>query len=226
MANEGALQYPIIAVNDADTKHLFDNRYETGQSTLDGFIQATNFLIAGKVFTVCGYGWCGRGIAIRADGLGAKVIVTATGDKNVIDDAHFDAIKDGCVIANSGHFDVEINIAKLRERTGRTELPRDSVEEFHLSDGRKIRLLAEGRLVNLAAAEGHPAAVMDMSFANQALCLANLRQRNGELDTTVHGVPKDIDQEVARLKLQSLDVEIDELTQEQVLYLWSWREGT
>jgi adenosylhomocysteinase len=258
MAREGALAYPIVAVNDADTKHLFDNRYGTGQSTLDGFLRATNFLIAGRVFTVCGYGWCGRGIATRARGLGASVIVaevsplraleavmdgfrvmplvdaarqsdfivTATGSKNVIDEVHLAAMKDGCVIANSGHFNVEINIAALEAMAVARERPRPSVEEFRLGDGRRIRLLAEGRLVNLAAAEGHPAAVMDMSFANQLLCVAHIAARGRELEKRVHPVPREIDEEVARLKLAALGLGIDALSEEQAAYLASWREGT
>jgi adenosylhomocysteinase len=258
MAAEGALRYPIIAVNDADTKHLFDNRYGTGQSTIDGFIRATNILLAGKVFTVCGYGWCGRGVAMRARGLGAKVvvtevdplraleatmdghrvmplreaakesdfIVTATGDKHVIDEVHLEAMKDGCVIANTGHFDVEINIPALEAMADRKQQPRDSVEEFFLKDGRRIRLLARGRLVNLAAAEGHPAAVMDMSFANQTLAVVYIRDNHEHLEPAVHSVPIDIDQEIARMKLNSLGVQIDQLTPEQRDYLSSWREGT
>jgi adenosylhomocysteinase len=258
MAAETALKYPIIAVNDANTKHLFDNRYGTGQSTLDGFLRATNFLIAGKVFTVADYGWCGRGIAMRARGLGANVIVTeveplraleaimegfrvmplqsaaaqsnfivtATGDKNVIDRNHFSVMKDGCVIANSGHFDVEIDLASLRAMAVRVERPRPSVEEFHLADGRRIRLLAEGRLVNLGAAEGHPAAVMDMSFANQALSVVYLAKNHAALAPGVVPVPSDIDQEVAKRKLESMSVAIDRLTPEQSAYLASWREGT
>lgn len=258
MAAEGALRYPIIAVNDADTKHLFDNRYGTGQSTIDGFIRATNILIAGKVFTVCGYGWCGRGVATRARGLGAKVvvtevdplraleatmdgfrvmplkeaaqesdfIVTATGDKHVIDHGHLEVMKDGCVIANTGHFDVEINIPALEAMAERKHQPRASVEEFYLKDGRRIRLLAAGRLVNLAAAEGHPAAVMDMSFANQALAVVYIRNNHDHLAPAVHSVPKDIDQEIARMKLRALGVQIDQLTAEQQEYLSSWREGT
>jgi adenosylhomocysteinase len=258
MAREGALRYPVIAVNDAMTKHLFDNRYGTGQSTLDGIIRATNILLAGKTFTVVGYGWCGRGIALRAKGLGASVIVTevdplraleavmdgyrvmplldaareshfivtATGDKNVVDRAHLEAVKDGCVLANSGHFNVEINIPALEALAVGKERPRDNVEQYHLTDGRTINLLAEGRLVNLAAAEGHPSAVMDMSFANQALCARYFVAHRGQLDSRVHDVPTDIDLEVARLKLAAMDVRIDRLTAEQEKYLASWREGT
>lgn len=258
MARAGALRYPIIAVNDAMTKHLFDNRYGTGQSTLDGLIRATNVLIAGKTLTVAGYGWCGRGIAMRAQGLGASVIVTevdpvraleavmdgfrimpmiaaapqsdfivtATGDKNVVDAPHFAVIKDGCVIANSGHFDVEINLPALRQHAVGCTQPRPSVEEYILSDGRRIRLLAEGRLVNLAAAEGHPSAVMDMSFANQALCAAYLAAQHAQLAKAVHDVPPEIDREVARLKLTAIGVAIDQLTEQQRSYLSSWEEGT
>ena len=258
MASSGALHYPIIAVNDAMTKHLFDNRYGTGQSTLDGLIRATNILIAGKTLTVAGYGWCGRGIAMRAHGLGARVIVTevdpvraleavmdgfrvmpmiaaapqsdfivtATGDKNVVDGPHFAVIKDGCVVANAGHFDVEINLPMLRQHAVGCTQPRPSVEEYHLGDGRRIRLLAEGRLVNLAAAEGHPSAVMDLSFANQALCVAYIHARHADLRKTVHDVPPEIDREVARLKLAAMGLAIDELTEQQRAYLSSWEEGT
>ena len=258
MAKDKVLEYPIVAVNDADTKHLFDNRYGTGQSVIDGLMRATNFLIAGRVFTVAGYGWCGRGIAMRARGLGASVIVTevdplraleavmdgfrvmpmieaaaesdfivsATGDKGVIDTHHFAVMKDGCVISNAGHFDVEINVAALRESAAEVNEPRDSVEDFLLADGRRIRLLAEGRLVNLAAAEGHPAAVMDMSFANQALSCVYMRENAGKLSKDVHPVPRDIDHEIARLKLESLGVVVDTLTAEQTAYLSSWQEGT
>ena len=258
MAAAGALRYPIIAVNDADTKHLFDNRYGTGQSTLDGIIRATNILLAGKVFTICGYGWCGRGIAMRARGHGAHVtvteveplraleaamdgfrvlplleaarvsdfMVTATGDKHVIDTPHFEAMKDGCVLANSGHFDVEVNIPALVAMSVDKHRPREHVDEYRLPDGRRIRLLAEGRLVNLAAAEGHPAAVMDMSFANQALCAAHLARHGKELVAAVHDVPRDIDREVARLKLAAMNIRIDDLSDEQQRYLASWQEGT
>lgn len=258
MAQQGALKYPVIAVNDAMTKHLFDNRYGTGQSTLDGVIRATNILLAGKTFTVVGYGWCGRGIALRAKGLGANVvvteveplpalealmdgfrvmplieaarlsdfIVTATGDKHVVDEAHMQVMKDGCVLANSGHFNVEINIPALEGMAVAKHRPRASVDEYTLTDGRRLRLLAEGRLVNLAAAEGHPSAVMDMSFANQVLCAVYLARAKHTLDNRVHGVPADIDQEVARLKLAAMAVEIDTLSEEQVRYLSSWQEGT
>lgn len=258
MAADGALRLPIIAVNDAMTKHLFDNRYGTGQSTLDGIMRATNVLLAGKVFTVAGYGWCGRGIAMRAKGLGAKVIVTeveplraleaamdgfrvmpmikaaarsdfivtATGDKHAIDVPCFEVMKDGCVIANSGHFNVEINIPALEGLALNKYRPREHVEEYALPDGRTIRLLAEGRLVNLAAAEGHPATVMDMSFANQALCVAHLWTHRSRLENKVHPVPESIDGEVARLKLAAMGISIDTLTEEQAAYLSSWKEGT
>ncbi len=258
MAAKGALRFPVIAVNDAMTKHLFDNRYGTGQSALDGVIRATNILIAGKTFTVVGYGWCGRGIAMRAKGHGASVIVTeveplraleaamdgfrvmplreaaalsdfivtASGDKHVVDRAHFEVMKDGCVLANSGHFNVEINIPELEAMATDKHRPRASVDEYRLPDGRQIRLLAEGRLVNLAAAEGHPSAVMDMSFANQALCAVHLATRAQRLDNRVHEVPREIDQEVARLKLGAMAIQIDALTREQERYLSSWQEGT
>ena len=258
MARDGALKFPVIAVNDAMTKHLFDNRYGTGQSTLDGVIRATNILLAGKTFTVIGYGWCGRGIAMRAKGHGAKVVVcevdplkaleatmdgfqvmpllaaaklsdfiiTATGDKHVVDKAHMEIMKDGCVLANSGHFNVEINIPALEEMAVSKQRPRDSVDEYRLADGRRLCLLAEGRLVNLAAAEGHPSAVMDMSFANQVLTAVYLASQGHKLDNRVHDVPTEIDQEVAQLKLAAMNIEIDELTEEQVRYLSSWQEGT
>jgi len=258
MAREGALKYPVIAVNDALTKHLFDNRYGTGQSTLDGIIRATNILLAGKYFVVAGYGWCGRGIAMRAKGHGAHVIVTevdptraleasmdgfavmplaeaasvadfivtATGDKHVVDRPHLERLKDGCVLANSGHFDVEINLPALRDLAVSRERPRPFVDEYRLADGRVIRLLAEGRLVNLAAAEGHPSAVMDMSFANQALSLVYLAQEDPALLPDVYPVPADIDGEVAERKLTAMGVRIDTLTKEQRRYIGSWREGT
>jgi adenosylhomocysteinase len=258
MARDKALKFPIVAVNDAMTKHLFDNRYGTGQSTLDGIIRATNILLASKVFTVVGYGWCGRGIAMRAKGHGAQVIVTevnplraleaamdgfqvmplveaakrsdfivtATGDKHVVDKSHIEVMNDGCVMANSGHFNVEINIPALEALAVEKQRRRDYVDEYRLPDGRHLRLLAEGRLVNLSAAEGHPAAVMDMSFANQALVVAYLAQHGQQLEHTVHTVPDAIDKEVAQLKLQSMDVHIDTLTEEQQAYLSSWQEGT
>ncbi len=258
MAADGELRFPVIAVNDAMTKHLFDNRYGTGQSTLDGIIRATNILLAGKTFTVAGYGWCSRGIAMRANGLGANVIVTevdplkaleammdgfrvmpmleaapisdfivsATGDKHVIDKHHFEVMKDGCVVANSGHFNVEINIPSLEEMAVEKRHPREFVDEYFLPDGRSIRLLGEGRLVNLAAAEGHPATVMDMSFANQALSAVYMKENAGKLEKKVYAVPQDIDQEIARFKLEAMGVKIDTLTEEQIAYLNSWQEGT
>lgn len=258
MAREGALKYPVIAVNDAMTKHLFDNRYGTGQSTLDGVIRATNILIAGKVFTVVGYGWCGRGIALRARGMGANVIVTevdplraleavmdgfrvlplveaaslsdfiitASGNKHVIDTPHLAAAKDGCVLANAGHFDIEVNIHVLESMTVSKHVPRANVKEYRLTDGRVLRLLAEGRLVNLAAAEGHPSAVMDMSFANQLLCAEYFVRHRGKLNNGVHEVPREIDARVAQLKLAAMGIQIDHLTDVQVTYLASWREGT
>jgi adenosylhomocysteinase len=258
MAADGALEYPMIAVNDADTKHLFDNRYGTGQSTLDGVLRATNVLLAGKVVTVCGYGWCGRGVAMRAAGQGAKVIVTevnpvraleasmdgfrvmpmidaadqtdllitVTGDKHVVDRHHLERMKDGCIMANSGHFDVEINLPALKEMSVSVTTPRPNVEEYLMKDGRKLRILGEGRLVNLAAAEGHPPAVMDMSFANQALAAVHIRKNHNTLEKQVYTVPEDLDKEVAKLKLASLGVAIDALTPEQEAYLSSWHEGT
>ena len=258
MAADGALAYPIVAVNEAETKHFFDNRYGTGQSTLDGIIRATNVLIAGKTFVVCGYGWCGRGLASRADGLGAKVIVTevqptraleaamdgfrvmpiadaaregdifvtVTGDVNVIDSPAFEGMKSGAIVANSGHFDSEINLAALDAITEARHHPREYVEERTLTDGRRIVVLADGRLVNLAAAEGHPASVMDMSFANQALCAEYLVDRHASLGPDVYDVPRDIDEEVARLKLAAMGIAIDTLTEEQERYLNSWEHGT
>jgi len=258
MADSGALKIPVIAVNDAMTKHLFDNRYGTGQSTLDGIIRATNILLAGKTFTVVGYGWCGRGIAMRAKGHGAHVIiceveplraleaamdgfrvmpltqaaaqadfiVTATGDKHVIDRQHFEVMKDGCVLANSGHFNVEINIPALQALAIDSRRPRTSVEEYQLQDGRRLCLLAEGRLVNLAAAEGHPSAVMDMSFANQVLSAVYLATQQHKLACQVHMVPAELDQQVAALKLAAMDIHIDNLSEEQQAYLSSWQEGT
>jgi adenosylhomocysteinase len=259
MAEDGVLRYPIVAVNDALTKHLFDNRYGTGQSTMDGVIRATNVLIAGKTVVVAGYGWCSRGIAMRAKGLGANVIVTevdplraleavmdgyrvmpmseaapegdlfvtSTGDIDVVDRHHFEVMKDGAIVANSGHFNVEINIPTLEEMaSGPPRRVRPSVDEYALPDGRHIFLLAEGRLVNLAAAEGHPSAVMDMSFANQALNAVYILRHAEELERMVYTVPEEIDQEIARLKLQAMGVEIDVLTPEQEQYLTSWEEGT
>jgi adenosylhomocysteinase len=258
MARDGALKYPVIAVNDALTKHLFDNRYGTGQSTLDGIIRATNILLAGKYFAVVGYGWCGRGLAMRAKGHGARVIVcevdsiraleatmegfevmpllqaaaiadfmvTVTGNKHVLNADHLAVMKDGCVIANSGHFDVEINLEVLETLAEEKHQPRNHVEEYRLADGRRIRLLSQGRLVNLAAAEGHPAAVMDMSFANQALSLVHLQTHSGEMANRVHPVPEEIDQRVANMKLSSMGLQIDCLTPEQQTYLKTWKEGT
>ncbi len=258
MAKEGRLKYPIIAVNDARTKHFFDNRYGTGQSTIDGITRATNILWAGKKVVVCGYGWCGRGIARRAQGMGAQVIVTevdpipaleaamdgfqvmplieaakigdvfitATGDVNVIDRQHFLQMKDGAIMANSGHFNVEINIPALESLATRKRQLRTFADEYTLADGRRLLLLGEGRLINLAAAEGHPASVMDMSFANQALCLEYLVKNKGRLQPQVYPVPEDIDREVGRLKLKSMGIAIDSLTEEQQKYLHSWEEGT
>jgi adenosylhomocysteinase len=255
---EGGLGFPIVAVNEAKTKHLFDNRYGTGQSTIDGIIRATNVLLAGRRFVVCGYGWVGRGVAMRARGMGAHVIVTeveplhalealmdgfevltgekaaevgdifctATGDKHVLSAAHFARMKDGAILANTGHFNVEIDIPALRELAVETRTARPFVEEFRLEDGRRIYLIADGRLVNLGAAEGHPAAVMDMSFANQALSAEFIVQHAGELERRVYVVPEEIDREIARLKLATMGVEIDQLTEEQARYLASWDEGT
>ncbi|MBI4462534.1 MAG: adenosylhomocysteinase [Acidobacteria bacterium] len=258
MARDGVLRYPIISVNDAHTKHLFDNRYGTGQSTVDGILRATNLLLAGLNVVVAGYGWCGRGIALRARGLGASVIVTevdptraleaimdgyrvlpmaeaarvgdvfitATGDKSVLRAEHFERMKDGAVLANSGHFNVEIDIPALEKLAASKHMARDSVEEYKLRDGRKLYLLAEGRLVNLAAAEGHPAAVMDMSFSNQALSVEFLVKNAARLESKVYPVPEEIDRQVARLKLEAMGVAIDKLTPEQESYLASWSEGT
>jgi len=258
MAAAGALGYPIIAVNEALTKHLFDNRYGTGQSTLDGITRATNVLWAAKKVVIAGYGWCGRGVAMRARGLGAHTIVTEidpvralealmdghlvmsmaeaakigdifitlTGDTSVLDRRHFEAMKDGAIVANSGHFNVEINIKALEQMSETKRRVRDHVDEYRLMDGRRVYLLGEGRLINLAAAEGHPASVMDMSFANQALALEYLASRDERLPVDVHVVPPEIDREVARLKLASMGIEIDTLTEEQEKYLASWEEGT
>jgi adenosylhomocysteinase len=255
---QGELAFPIVAVNEANTKHLFDNRYGTGQSTIDGIIRATNVLLAGRRFVVSGYGWTGRGVALRARGMGAHVIVTevdpvralealmdgyevmpieraaevgdifctATGDKNVISRAAIERLKDGAILANTGHFNVEIEIPALRELAVATRVARPEVEEFELADGRRVYLIGEGRLVNLAAAEGHPASVMDMSFANQALSAEYVVQHADELEPRVYVVPEEIDREIARLKLESLGVEIDSLTEEQARYLASWDEGT
>lgn len=259
MANDGALEFPMMAVNDALTKHMFDNRYGTGQSTMDGIIRATNYLIAGKTVVVGGYGWCSRGIAMRAAGLGGNVIVTevdplkaleavmdgfrvmpmmeaapigdifvsATGDLHVFDKHHFEVMKGGALLANSGHFDVEINKPALRELSiGDPERVRPFVDQYTFKDGRKINLLGEGRLINLAAAEGHPASVMDMSFAGQALAAKYLVDHKGELEPKVHTVPAEVDQQIASIKLKSMGISIDVLTEEQIKYLNSWEEGT
>jgi adenosylhomocysteinase len=258
MAKDDALKYPIIAVNDALTKHMFDNRYGTGQSTMDGVIRCTNSLIAGSKFVIAGYGWCGRGLASRARGMGADVIVTeidptkaieavmdgyrvmsmhdaakigdifvtVTGNKNVIGREHFDVMKNGAVVANSGHFNVEIDIPALEKMSSSKRQTRDFVDEYAMKDGRKIYLLGEGRLINLAAAEGHPASVMDMSFANQALCCEYLVKNHKSLERKVYPVPEELDKKVARLKLESMGIKIDRLTPEQEEYLASWSEGT
>ena len=255
---EGRLAFPIVAVNDAKTKHLFDNRYGTGQSTIDGIIRSTNVLLAGRKFVVAGYGWCGRGVAMRARGMGALVVVTeidplralealmdgyevmtmerasgvgdifvtATGDKNVIAREHLERMKDGAILANTGHFNVEIDLPSLRSLSVSTRVARPNVEEFALPGGRRLYLIAEGRLVNLSAAEGHPAAVMDMSFANQALSAEFVVQNAGKLEPKVYVVPEEIDREIARLKLETMGIEIDSLTDEQAEYLASWSEGT
>jgi adenosylhomocysteinase len=258
MADKGVLRYPIVAVNEADTKHMFDNRYGTGQSTIDGIIRATNILIAGKTFVIAGYGWVGRGLASRAKGHGADVVitevdsvkaleaamdgfrvmkmdeaavdgdifVTVTGDINVLDRKHFETMKDGAILANSGHFNSEINLKALDEMATGVRQVRPSVQEYKLGDGRRLHVLAEGRLINLAAAEGHPAAVMDMSFANQALCAEYMAKHYKSLERKVYDVPDEIDAEVARLKLKAMRIEIDTLTAEQQHYLTSWEEGT
>lgn len=258
MAADKMLEFPVMAVNDAMTKHFFDNRYGTGQSTIDGILRATNVLLAGKTFVVGGYGWCGRGLAMRARGMGANVIVTevdpmvaleavmdgfrvmpmaeaapvgdvfvtVTGDLNVVDKHHFEAMKDGALVANSGHFNVEINIPSLEKMSVAKRLVRPFVESYELPDGRVINILGEGRLVNLAAAEGHPASVMDMSFANQALGAEYMLKNADKLEKRVYNVPEEIDREIARLKLEAMGVRIDKLTDEQVKYLGSWEEGT
>ncbi len=258
MAADGALGYPIVAINESDTKHLFDNRYGTGQSTVDGIVRATNVLLAGKFFVVAGYGWCGRGVANRARGMGAHVavtevdpvkaleavmdgfrvmpmseaapqadfIVTLTGDCNVIDRSHLEAMKDGAILANSGHFDNEINLKALDSLAEGKRRVRDHVDEYRLQDGRKLFVLGEGRLVNLAAAEGHPAAVMDMSFANQALGAEWIATNHARLKHEVYELPDEVDKEIARLKLHAMGVRIDYLTEEQQRYLTSWQEGT
>ena len=258
MEKDGALRYPILAVNDADTKHFFDNRYGTGQSTIDGIVRATNVLLAGKTFVVGGYGWCSRGIAMRAQGMGANIIVTevdplraleavmdgfrvmpmrkaaeigdifvtSTGDVNVIDKPHIEAMKDGALLANSGHFNVEVNIPALEEMAVEKRRIRDFVDQYVMPDGRRISLLGEGRLINLAAAEGHPASVMDMSFANQALGAEYMVKQGKKLEKKVYSVPREIDRQIARLKLTAMGIEIDTLTEEQKRYLTSWQEGT
>src|SRR5579872_4762726 len=258
MAEHGVLAYPIVAVNEADTKHMFDNRYGTGQSTIDGIIRSTNVLLAGKTFVIAGYGWVGRGLASRAKGHGADVIVTevdsvkaleavmdgfrvmtmqeaatqgdifvtVTGDVNVLDRHHFAVMKDGAILANSGHFNSEINLKALDELATGVRPVRPNVQEYKLADGRRLHVLGEGRLINLAAAEGHPAAVMDMSFANQALCAEYMAKHAKTLERKVYDVPDEIDAEVARLKLHAMGIQIDTLTEEQRKYLSSWEEGT
>lgn len=258
MAADGELKFPVVAVNDAMTKHFFDNRYGTGQSTIDGIIRATNILLAGKNFVIGGYGWCARGLAMRARGMGSNVIVTEvdpmkaleavmdgfrvmpmmeaapigdifitlTGDINVVDKRHFEVMKDGAIVGNSGHFNVEINIPALEEMAAEKRLVRPFVDAYVLPDGRTIHVLGEGRLINLAAAEGHPASVMDMSFANQALSAEYMVKNADKLQNQVYGVPEEIDREIARLKLESMNVTIDQLTEEQIKYLNSWKEGT
>ncbi|MGD0625309.1 MAG: adenosylhomocysteinase [Thermodesulfobacteriota bacterium] len=258
MSDQGVLQYPIIAVNDTPTKHFFDNRYGTGQSTIDGIIRATNRLLAGSIFVVCGYGWCGRGVAMRAQGMGANVIITEvdplkaleavmdgfrvmpmsaavplgdffctlTGNIRVIREEHFRQMKEGAIVANSGHFNVEIDLEALERLSSGKRAIREFVEEFSLNNGKKVYLLGEGRLINLAAAEGHPSSVMDMSFANQALSAAFLVKVKGTLQKRVYDVPGDIDREIARLKLESMGIKIDALTDEQKKYLRSWEMGT
>ncbi len=258
MAADKMLGFPVIAVNDAMTKHFFDNRYGTGQSTIDGIIRATNVLLAGKTFVVGGYGWCGRGLANRARGMGANVVVTEidplkaleavmdgfrvmpmndaatigdffctlTGDINVIDKHHFEIMKDGAIVSNSGHFNVEINIPSLEEMSVDKQLVRPFVDQYTLKDGRQIHILGEGRLINLASAEGHPASVMDMSFANQALSAEYMVKNGKSMKNMVYSVPEDIDREIARIKLSAMDVDIDTLTEQQVHYLNSWQEGT
>lgn len=259
MAADGALMFPVLAVNDSNTKHLFDNRYGTGQSTIDGIVRATNILLAGRTIVVAGYGWCSRGIASRADGMGANVIVTeidplraleavmdgfrvmpmaeaakvgdifisATGDINVIDTHHFASMKHGAIVANSGHFNVEINLKGLREMAkGDPRLVRPFVEEYVLDSGKLVYVLGEGRLINLAAAEGHPASVMDMSFANQALAAEYMLKNAANLSPAVYTIPEDVDKEIARLKLEAMGIQIDTLTAEQAHYLSQWEEGT
>jgi adenosylhomocysteinase len=258
MAEKKVLKFPVVAVNDADTKHLFDNRYGTGQSTLDGMIRATNRLVAGTDFVVCGYGWCGRGLAMRAHGMGANVIVTeidplkaleavmdgyrvmpiadaakigdffctVTGDINVIRGEHFKVMKDGAIVANSGHFNVELDLSALEDMSKKKRRIREFVDEYTLPGGKKVNILGEGRLVNLAAAEGHPSSVMDMSFANQALAAEFMKKQGKKLKNVVYKVPEDIDKDIARLKLDAMGVKIDKLTKEQEHYLASWEMGT
>ncbi|UXE59916.1 MAG: adenosylhomocysteinase [Woronichinia naegeliana WA131] len=258
MFKDGVLTFPAVNVNDADTKHFFDNRYGTGQSTLDGVIRATNILLAGKTIVVAGYGWCGKGVAMRAKGLGANVIVTeinpvpaieaamdgfrvmpmseaakegdifvtVTGNKHVIRSEHFDVMKDGAIVCNSGHFDIEIDLKSLRDKATEVKVVRNFTEQYSLKNGKSVIVIGEGRLVNLAAAEGHPSAVMDMSFANQALACEYLVKNQGKLEPGLHSIPKDIDQEIARLKLQAMGIAIDALTPEQIEYINSWTSGT
>jgi adenosylhomocysteinase len=258
MAKDGVLKYPIVAVNDALTKHLFDNRYGTGQSTLDGIIRATNVLLAGLNLVVVGYGWCGRGVAMRARGMGANVIVTevdptkaieavmdgyrvmsmaeaavigdifvtVTGNKHVIARDHFERMKNGAILCNSGHFNVEIDLEALAKMSSSHRQTREFVEEYSFRDGRRLNVLADGRLINLSAAEGHPASVMDMSFANQALSAEYMVKNHSQLENRVYAVPEDLDKQVARMKLESMGVKIDRLTAEQEHYLSSWSEGT
>ncbi|MEB3191249.1 MAG: adenosylhomocysteinase [Snowella sp.] len=258
MFKDGVLTFPAVNVNDADTKHFFDNRYGTGQSTLDGVIRATNILLAGKTIVVAGYGWCGKGVAMRAKGLGANVIVTeinpvpaieaamdgfrvmpmsdaakegdifvtVTGNKHVIRSEHFDVMKDGAIVCNSGHFDIEIDLKALRDKATEVKVVRNFTEQYSLKNGKSVIVIGEGRLVNLAAAEGHPSAVMDMSFANQALACEYLVKNQGKLEPGLHSIPKDIDQEIARLKLQAMGIAIDALTPEQIEYINSWTSGT
>lgn len=258
MFNDGVLTFPAMNVNDADTKHFFDNRYGTGQSTIDGIIRATNILIAGKSFVVAGYGWCGKGVALRARGMGANVIVTEvdpvraleaamdgfrvmpmdeaaplgdifvtlTGNKHVIRAEHFQTMKDGAIVCNSGHFDIEIDLKSLREMAGEVKEVRGFTEQYILPSGKSVIVLGEGRLINLAAAEGHPSAVMDMSFANQALASEYLVKNKGKLEPGLHSIPTEVDQEIASLKLAAMGIQMDKLTDEQIKYMNSWNEGT
>ncbi len=258
MFNDGVLTFPAMNVNDADTKHFFDNRYGTGQSTLDGVIRATNVLLAGKTLVVAGYGWCGKGVALRGRGMGANVIVTeidpvraieavmdgfrvmpmaeaaplgdlfitVTGNKHVIRREHFEVMRDGAIVANSGHFDIEIDLKSLKEMSGEVKVVRPFTEEYRLNSGKSVVVLGEGRLVNLAAAEGHPSAVMDMSFANQALACEYLVKNKGKLEPGLHSIPEEIDREIARLKLVAMGIDLDSLTPEQHEYINSWKSGT